>query len=86
MYVDGVEVWSGTAEHTYDATDCGGGDDRLGDGCDSCDADCADGNCDALEGASLGSLRFRIPLGQPVKGHVAGFAWFSSDAPQRFRV
>jgi len=87
VYVDGVEVWSGSAEHTYDDFGCGGGyhEDYLGDGCDSCDddsdSDCADGNCDSLEGASLGSLKFRIPLGAPVKGQVAGFVWFSADGP-----
>ena len=85
VYVDGVEVWSGSAEHTYDDTGCGGGggydDDYLGDECDSCDEDCANGNCDSLEGTSLGSLKFRIPLGAPVKGQVAGFVWFASDGP-----
>ena len=82
VYVDGVEVWSGTAEHVYDDISSDEyREDFLSDECDSCVADCADGNCDSLEGASLGSLRFRIPLGQPVKGHVAGFAWFMSDGP-----
>ena len=85
VYVDGVEVWSGSAEHTYDDTGCGGGggydDDYLGGECDSCDEDCANGNCDSLEGPSLGSLKFRIPLGAPVKGQVAGFVWFSTDGP-----
>ena len=82
VYVDGVLVWSGTAEHIFDdVTSAAYREDFLGDGCDSCDVDCADGNCDALEGASLGSLRFRIPLGQPEKGQVAGFAWFMSEGP-----
>ena len=83
VYVDGVEVWSGSAEHTYDDYGCGDGyhEDYLGDECDSCDEDCANGNCDSLEGPSLGSLKFRIPLGAPVKGQVAGFVWFSSDGP-----
>ena len=83
VYVDGVEVWSNSPEHTYDDTGCGGGydDDYLGDGCDGCDEDCANGNCDSLEGTSLGSLKFRIPLGAPVKGQVAGFVWFSTDGP-----
>ena len=83
VYVDGVEVWSGSAEHTYDSTggDSGSGEDVLGDGCNSCETDCANGNCDSLEGASLGSLKFRIPLGNPVKGQVAGFVWFASDWP-----
>ena len=82
VYVDGVAVWSGSAEHTYDDTGCGGYDEEyLGDGCSSCDEDCANGNCDSLEGPSLGSLKFRIPLGAPGKGQVAGFVWFSSDGP-----
>ena len=83
VFVDGVEVWSGSAEHVYDAAGCGDGyhEDFLGDGCDACETDCADGTCDALEGPTLGSLRFRVPLGSPVKGQVAGFAWFASDGP-----
>ena len=83
VYVDGVEVWSGSAEHTYDDTGCGGGyhEEYLGDGCGGCDEDCANGNCDSLEGPDLGSLKFRIPLGAPVKGQVAGFVWFSTDGP-----
>ncbi len=82
VYVDGVLVWTGSAEHVYDDWGCGGcDDDYLGDECDSCDEDCANGNCDSLEGTSLGSLKFRIPLGAPVKGQVAGFVWFSTDGP-----
>ena len=87
VYVDGVEVWSGTAEHMYDDDVCGGGgsggyhEDFLGDTCDSCDSGCTDGTCNDFEGTSLDSLNFRIPLGQPVKGQVAGFAWFSTDEP-----
>ena len=86
VYVDGVEVWSGTAEHVYDDGICeGDGAGALDDECDSCgsdpDPDCPDGDCGGLEGASLGSFRFRIPLGRPVKGQVAGFAWFSTNGP-----
>ncbi len=83
VYVDGVEVWSGTSEHIYDDAGCAGGyhENFLGDECDSCDDDCANGNCDSLEGPSLGSLKFRIPLGAPVKGQVAGFVWIASDTP-----
>ena len=88
VYVAGVEVWSGSAEHVYDSGVCGiegYRDNFLGDSCQSCDdvgeSGCPGGNCDYLEGASLGSLRFRIPLGMPEKGLVAGFAWFMSDGP-----
>ena len=84
VYVDGIEVWSDSPEHVYDDTGCGGGgygEDYLGDGCDSCDSGCENGNCDDLEGPDLASLKFRIPLGAPGKGQVAGFAWFSTDYP-----
>jgi len=83
VYVDGIEVWSDSPEHTYDDTGCGGGysEDYLGDGCDSCDTDCSNGNCDSMEGPDLGSLKFRIPFGNPVKGQFAGFVWFSTDEP-----
>ena len=86
VYVDGVEVWSDSPEHVYDDTGCGGGgysENYLGDNCDSCANGCENGNCDSQEGPSLGSLKFRIPLGNPVKGHIAGFAWFSSNYPIR---
>ena len=82
VYVDGVKVWSGTAEHVHSGDGCGDyREDVLADGCDSCDEDCANGNCDSLEGTSLGSLKFRIPLGAPVKGQVAGFVWFATEGP-----
>ncbi|MBQ7187951.1 MAG: hypothetical protein IJR99_00900, partial [Kiritimatiellae bacterium] len=84
VYVDGVEVWSGTAAHAYGESGGGGySEDFLGDGCDECDTDCADGNCDSLEGTTLGSLKFRIPLGAPARGQVSGFVWFASDGPVR---
>ena len=79
VYVDGVEVWSGSPEHVYDVQ-CGGSGGGYG-GCESCASDCADGNCDALEGSSLGSLKFRIPLGAPVTKQVSGFVWFATEEP-----
>ena len=81
--VDGVQVWSKKPRHVHDYDACGNDyrEDFLGDGCDACDTDCANGNCDSLEGPALGSLKFRIPLGAFAKGYVAGFAWFSSDGP-----
>jgi RHS repeat-associated protein len=81
VYVDGVEVWLGSAVHVYDSDGCGDVPDRLSDECGDCDSDCADGDCDSQEGSALGSLRFRIPLGSPGKGLVAGFAWFASEGP-----
>lgn len=81
--VNGEEVWSGSAEHVIEG---GGGSNDDGampgeeDDC-ACECDCANGNCDALEGASLGSLRFRIPLGSPEQGVIAGFVYLKTDAP-----
>ena len=78
--IDGVQVWSGTATHDT-STDGGSGTELLsGDECDECSS-CEDGNCDALEGGELGSLKFRIPLGVPRKGQVSGFAWFLAKEP-----
>ena len=83
VFVDGVLVWSDTPIHSYDDTGCGGGyhEDYLGDGCNTCESDCANGNCDSHEGSELGSLKFRIPLGSPTKGQISGFVWFSYDWP-----
>ena len=81
VYVSGVVVWTGSDEHVHrefgspciDASPfqegCGCGED---DGCEK-------GLCDSLEGASIGSLKFRIPLGAPVRGQVAGFVWFATE-------
>ncbi len=78
--IGGVEVWGGTATHDT-STDGGSGRELLSDNeCDECSS-CEDGNCDALEGGELGSLKFRIPLGVPRKGQVSGFAWFLTNEP-----
>ena len=42
-------------------------------------ASCAEGNCDAFDGPSVGSVRFRVSLGSPSDGKVSGFLWFSRD-------
>ena len=80
--VGGVEVWRGTAEHDISTGGGGPSETRLlsDDGCDDCGG-CEEGNCDALEGADLGSLKFRIPLGVPRRGQVSGFAWFRAEGP-----
>ncbi|MBQ7667606.1 MAG: hypothetical protein IJS46_06395, partial [Kiritimatiellae bacterium] len=78
--VGGVLVWSETATHCHDEN-CEYGDISRLDECGGCQDGCANGNCDAVEGASLGSLKFRIPLGTPRKGQVSGFAWFEADDP-----
>ncbi|MBQ6328248.1 MAG: hypothetical protein IJI35_04465, partial [Kiritimatiellae bacterium] len=78
--VGGEAVWSGSAVHAHD----GCGDiSRIErpDECDECESGCEHGDCSALEGGSLGSFRFRIPLGVPRKGQVAGFAYLVAEGP-----
>ena len=79
--IGGESVWSGTA--THDVSTAGGMEEKellSDDGCGGCGG-CEDGNCDALEGGELGSLKFRIPLGVPRKGQVSAFAWFMTKEP-----
>ncbi len=80
--VAGVPVWSGGAEHAWALWHC---EDLAlsGDACGSCDGGCADGNCDSYEGVTLGSLKFRIPLGTPRRGQISGFAYFRTEEPVR---
>ena len=49
--------------------------------CESCEDDCADGQCDSADGAELGSVKFRVSLGSPRLGQHSGFVYFRSDAP-----
>ena len=78
----GQPVWSGTAcYHVEDGCYEQGVELLSSDPCDDVCSGCVDGNCDALEGDSLGSLAFRIPLGAPRDLHISGFLWFSSDGP-----
>ena len=75
-------LWTGSAVHAADLDGCR---DQTGieyvDECGECESDCANGDCSRLEGASMGSLRFRIPTGMPRKGQVAGFAYFTTETP-----
>ena len=82
LFLDGREIWHGSDVHRGDSggTGTGRSDILTDDGCGACSG-CADGNCDALEGPSIGSIRFRIPLGVPREGQVSGFLWFESDDP-----
>ena len=79
--VNGCQVWQDTATHSRYATYGGASDVLSGDPCASCSSGCKDGNCDALEGPSLGSVRFRIPLGNSEADHVSGFLYFDRDNP-----
>ncbi|NLB69364.1 MAG: hypothetical protein GX804_06755, partial [Lentisphaerae bacterium] len=78
----GKFVWQGEAIHY---TDCSREEEGVqllsSDECDDYYSGCADENCDHLEGDSLGSLRFRIPLGMPRNSQISGFLWFETDAP-----
>ena len=79
-YVGDTAVWTGSATH-YWAYGCGGpGIERL-DGCESCANSCKNGKCDAWEGPSLQSLKFRIPVGNPRGSQVSGFAYFDTEGP-----
>ena len=87
--VMGREVWRGSADHLCDPL--GGwawttAEVLSGDPCGSCPAGCKDGDCDGLEGPSLGSVRFRIPLGNPEAEHVSGFLYFNRDEPFTVRA
>ena len=79
--VNRTVVWRGTATHSRYVSFGGASDVLSGDPCASCSADCKDGNCDALEGPSLGSIRFRIPLGNSEAEHISGFLYFVNDRP-----
>ena len=77
--VGGVVVWSGSAVHTVEVRGWSPGIEDSG--CGKCAADCANGNCQGLEGPTLNSLKFRIPFGSPRKGQVSGFAYFETEGP-----
>ena len=85
--VFGETVWTGTAVHSW--RDVGGhggrssGSERLSgyDDCEECARPCEDGNCDALSGAKLNSVAFRLSLGVPRMGQHSGFLFFESDGP-----
>ena len=80
VYVGDTAVWSGKATHYFE-TGCGGTGIEKVDSCDSCKASCKNGRCDALEGPSLSSLKFRIPVGNPRGEQVSGFAYFDTEGP-----
>lgn len=80
------EVWRGEATHERGKTEGRTSDVLSGNSCGCCDAGCRDGNCDALEGPSLGSVRFRIPLGSPEASHVSGFLYFDREEPFTVRA
>ena len=84
--VFGQVVWTGTALRQMLGLDDGlvVSDaellTELGE-CESCEDDCADGQCDSADGAELGSVKFRVSLGSPRLGQHSGLVYFRSDAP-----
>ncbi|MBQ6330973.1 MAG: hypothetical protein IJI35_18295 [Kiritimatiellae bacterium] len=79
-------VWRKWVPHDY-LPDYGGRSDGL-DGPEEDECGCGDG---AEEGPSLGSVRFRIPLGLPYAGITSGFVYFCrteefAPAPSSFRL
>ena len=72
-------VWSNSCEHAKYWSSGGCSDFLTNDGCSSCNS-CASGDCDAFDGPSVGSVRFRVSLGSPAEGIVSGFLWFDRDA------
>ena len=79
-------VWRKWAPHGY-LPEYGGRTDGL-DEPDEDECGCGDG---AEEGPSLGSVRFRIPLGSPYAGITSGFVYFGQSeefapTPSSFRL
>lgn len=86
VYVYGQLVWQGTTLHkTLTSREEHIADDSelleaLGE-CSPCELDCEDGMCDAVDGPTLGSLRFRVSLGAPRLGQHSGFVWLAAEGP-----
>ena len=80
VFLGSTLVWSNSCEHARYWPSGGRSDFLSNDGCSSCGS-CASGDCDAFDGPSVGSVRFRISLGSPADGLVSGFLWFDRDAP-----
>ena len=86
VFVYDQQVWTGTVIRQMLGLD--GGQivsdaellTELGE-CETCEDDCADGQCDSADGAELGSLKFRVSLGAPRLGQHSGFVYFRTDGP-----
>ena len=77
-------VWRKWAPHNCDSEN-GGKSDSLDDDDDGIpdpeEGDCECGDDADTEGPSLGSVRFRIPLGSPSDGIISGFLYIDSPEP-----
>ena len=68
----GEEVWTGTADHLRFTLQSESPSEEDACGCET---------CEELNGPKLGSLGFRLVLGEPRAGQVSGFVWFHSEGP-----
>lgn len=85
VYVYDQLVWTGSARHFWREFVPGVTTDaellsEIG-ACDPCADDCADGLCDAVDGPSLNSVKFRLSLGSPRAGQHSGFVCFAAEQP-----
>ena len=79
VFLGSVPVWSNMTAHARYSEYGGTARHLSAEGC-GCGGGCEDGDCDDLDGPSLGSLRFRLALGRPNSGQVSGFLYFKRDA------
>ena len=80
--VGGTIVWTGSQRHIvsgHDAVSVKRLDDI--DECSECDGGCGDVQIGEFEGASLGSFKFRIPIGLARKGQISGFVYMEAQGP-----
>ena len=71
-------VWRKWQGHRYYPDNGGTSDDLTGH---KDEDECGCGNIDSTEGSSMGSVRFRIPLGSPSEGIFSGFLYFDRSSP-----
>ena len=71
-------VWRRWQEHCCHPDNGGTSDDLTGPDDED---ECGCGDVDSTEGSSMGSVRFRIPLGSPSDGMFSGFLYFDRSAP-----
>ena len=71
-------VWRKWQEHRHYPDNGGTSDDLTGP---KDEDECGCGDVDSTEGSSMGSVRFRIPLGSPSEGIFSGFLYFDRSTP-----
>ena len=85
--VGGTAVWTGTARHTLSGHDAPLWESiESTSECGECENSCEEIDFSYLEGAELGSFKFRIPLGAARRGQVAGFVYADLDEIQQITL